>query len=193
MNLPMTPSIVVDGDGVTHAFWYQEAYDDCLNFTGDSIYYKTRQGGVWTDRSSILGGYKGPWSRLALDRFGAPAFVWSERWIWPDDIGAAIFEPGAGAEDSLPAVPVPLIAMPNPFTDSVVLRLAGEGPLALAILDTSGRIVRHLVGATRGAARIAGVHWDGRDDAGRDVPAGVYWARLTRSAGQRTISIVRIE
>lgn len=189
----MNPSIAVGSDGVVHAFWYQEFYDDCLNFTGDAIFYKTRQGGVWTDRSEILGGHEGPWSRITLDRFGQPALVWSDRWIWPADIGAAIFEPGADVEDQPGGFSAPILAAPNPFTVSTVLLLGAWGPIELSIHDTAGRLVRRLVGSSSGVARLAGIPWDGRDDAGRRVPAGVYWARLSNPEGQATISIVRIE
>jgi flagellar hook assembly protein FlgD len=55
-----------------------------------------------------------------------------------------------------------------------------------------GRRVRTLVNGTR----EAGEHrqeWDGRDDSGRTLGAGIYWARLSTSEGtfQRTVVLLR--
>ncbi len=193
MNLPMSPSIEVGSDGVVHAFWYQEAYDDCLVFTGDAAYYKTRQGGVWTDRSEILAGYKGEWTRHTLDRFGQPALVWRDRWIWPADIAAAIFEPGAGVRDDPPGIVSSIAAAPNPFKSSTLLLPGRPGVVELAIYDAAGRIIRRLTGSSAGADRHSGIVWDGRDEAGKAVPAGAYWAKVSGSSGRDAVSIVRLE
>lgn len=100
--------------------------------------------------------------------------------------------PGVDAEQAgLPtAAPTPdvgapgLVAAPNPFNPQTSLHL--ELPVAtmveLRIHDARGRLVR----AFAPASLPAGVHawpWDGRDDAGRDVAAGVYLVTLTTSAG----------
>lgn len=62
---------------------------------------------------------------------------------------------------------------PNPFrrTTAVSLRLAAARPEELRIYDASGRPIRTL-------AVSPPVVWDGRDDAGRPVPAGTYFIRL---------------
>jgi flagellar hook assembly protein FlgD len=54
--------------------------------------------------------------------------------------------------------------------------------VALRVHDLTGRVVRTLVDG----ARAAGTHeavWDGRDSRGRDLPSGVYLARMGTSAG----------
>ena len=77
-----------------------------------------------------------------------------------------------------------LPAYPNPFEARAVLgyRLEAPGPVRLAVYDVLGRRVRVL----HDGVRSAGEHrtaWDGRDDAGRPVPAGLYFYRLeTRDA-----------
>ncbi len=78
--------------------------------------------------------------------------------------------------------------VPNPFNPTTTIRYevpgaAGESEaVSLAVFDVAGRRVRTLVAG----ARRSGVHvarWNGRDDTGRRVASGVYFARL-RVAGQ---------
>ncbi|MBT7597602.1 MAG: hypothetical protein HN559_22045 [Gemmatimonadetes bacterium] len=68
---------------------------------------------------------------------------------------------------------------PNPFNASttIPLLLPQPGHVDLEIYDVLGQRVRHLVSETL----AAGVHhrvWDGRDEMGRYVAGGVYFARL---------------
>jgi hypothetical protein len=69
---------------------------------------------------------------------------------------------------------------PNPFNPRTVLRfsLAGTGQAELAIYDVSGRKVRTLVEGWMDAG-LHEVVWDGTDDLGHTVPAGVFWSQLT--------------
>lgn len=91
------------------------------------------------------------------------------------------------AADTAPAL-IPdssglLAAFPNPFrrTTSVVFAVgdsaAGSSRVKLLVFDRAGRLVRTL---TPGPT-LPGYHslaWDGRDDSGRLVPAGVYFLNL---------------
>jgi len=71
---------------------------------------------------------------------------------------------------------------------------AGSATLhGLGIYDLTGRLVRDLSadgGPTPGA--VAVLSWDGRDDRGQRLPGGVYWVRLTTSAGDRNVRVVVI-
>ena len=65
--------------------------------------------------------------------------------------------------------------------------LPAATPAVLRIYDASGRLARTLDDGAR--PRAAGEHlatWDGRDDLGRPLPAGVYLCRL--QAGGRSAS-----
>ena len=55
----------------------------------------------------------------------------------------------------------------------------------MRILDPAGRVVRTLLDRALPQGRHDAV-WNGRDDAGRELPAGIYLARL--EAGGRTLS-----
>jgi hypothetical protein len=69
--------------------------------------------------------------------------------------------------------------VPNPFVAGTLLRfsLPQAGPVALEVYDLSGRLVRTLARGESGAGEHSLV-WDGRDDAGGRVRAGLYFARL---------------
>jgi hypothetical protein len=69
--------------------------------------------------------------------------------------------------------------VPNPASGSVRIsfRLARAGPAGLDIYGLRGERVRTLVHDIRAAGPHM-VTWDGRDDEGRRVPAGVYFYRL---------------
>ena len=68
---------------------------------------------------------------------------------------------------------------PNPFgpTTRLSYELRSEGPVRLTIYDAGGRAVRSLLN-DRQAAGAYSVRWDGRDDAGRSLSPGVYFARI---------------
>ena len=76
----------------------------------------------------------------------------------------------------------------NPRTE-IVFRLDREAEVALAVYDLAGRLVRTLVD---GRAMEAGRHdetWDGRDESGRTVAAGVYVARVHVGEAQQSIKM----
>jgi hypothetical protein len=84
--------------------------------------------------------------------------------------------------------------VPNPFSGRTVLRysLAKSGPVSLAIYGITGQKVRTLVSedASAGTHEVA---WDGRDDFGKAVGAGVYFARFAAEKVQSTerITVLR--
>jgi len=79
------------------------------------------------------------------------------------------------AVDPVVARPPSLAALPNPFGARTTIRYDLPSPerVNLFVADPSGRVVRRLVRGTQGAGAHS-LDWDGRDDAGREVAAGVY-------------------
>jgi hypothetical protein len=83
---------------------------------------------------------------------------------------------------------------PNPFNPRTVIRfsLDQSGPTSLTIFDVSGRAVRRLISG----AAAAGAHtavWDGRDDAGRALPSGIYLYRLDAGDGAVTKKMIMLQ
>jgi hypothetical protein len=96
--------------------------------------------------------------------------------------GITSVDPG---EVAAGAATISLVASaPNPFRDvtRIQFQLAGESAVALRVIDASGRVVRNLDQRSLPAGHHA-IVWDGKDDAGREVPAGVYLYRIGSIAG----------
>jgi hypothetical protein len=79
---------------------------------------------------------------------------------------------------------------PNPFAGKATIELAvpqGQGKAAVGIFDLQGRRIAELANeATPGRHTLT---WDGRDTAGREVAAGVYFVRLDAAGVQETKKI----
>lgn len=97
----------------------------------------------------------------------------------------------SAVDDGLESRGLGLTSGPNPTRDTTTLRFttAQTESALLRISDVSGRWVRTLVNEElpAGAQSIA---WDGRDDAGRSLPAGTYFCQLSTSEGSRTARVV---
>lgn len=104
--------------------------------------------------------------------------------------------PSTGVEDAPSRLVFRLHgAVPNPFNPSTLLRfdLPRPGLVDLVLYDVSGRRVRTLA---REAPLPAGAHaarWDGRDDAGRAVAAGVYFAALRCGDDRATLKLMLLK
>jgi|GEM_PF-1527432 len=70
-------------------------------------------------------------------------------------------------------------ARPNPFAGSTTVHfdVAREGQTSVSIYSAAGTLVRTLGSCVMGAARYS-LAWDGRDERGRAVGAGVYLVRM---------------
>jgi YVTN family beta-propeller protein len=114
---------------------------------------------------------------------------------WPESTGTPVGAP-AVAPAASPLRGSLESAYPNPFDEATSFRFSLEVPardVRIDVFDVSGRRVRALFDRRlpRGT-HIAG--WDGADDAGRRVRAGVYFARLTvdgRAQGEKKLTILR--
>lgn len=83
---------------------------------------------------------------------------------------------------------------PNPVQGQVMIgfELARPGPARLRVLEASGRQVRLLLDARIAAVPHAAL-WDGRDELGREAPAGVHFYRLEAGATARTGRLVLLK
>lgn len=94
---------------------------------------------------------------------------------------------------AVPSVEHRLIAMPNPFNPTTTIRFFAEsaGRLSLAIYDPAGRLIATLADEQRSAGDISAM-WDGRNDSGRPVAGGVYFAHLNMGGTSATSRVVLI-
>jgi hypothetical protein len=113
-----------------------------------------------------------------------------------------VFGPhAAGLLDVAPGAPAVPRALrlspgrPTPFATRTLIAydVYTAASVHLVVYDAQGRSVRTLVdGATLlpGSYRVS---WDGRDDGGRPVAAGVYFYRLQGSGGGQTLRTVKLD
>lgn len=103
-------------------------------------------------------------------------------------VSGSVDVPAAGA-----ALDFRVSAAPNPFAGSAAIRwaLPSASDVSLSVYDAAGRRVRDLL---RGRLD-AGPHsmtWDGRDDRGRALGAGIYWLRLQAGGREVKASVTRL-
>jgi len=98
-------------------------------------------------------------------------------------------DPSAVGDDKEPvSLPSLFASAPNPFGRStrIAFRVTRRSEVSLTLYDVSGRRVRRLIDAASVDVGTHGVVWDGRDDVGRLLGAGVYYYRL--KAGDRSLT-----
>jgi hypothetical protein len=115
---------------------------------------------------------------------------------WGPAGGLALLSNGDGvtAVGDLPLVDFLAPPSPNPFRGHAALRfgLSRAGEVRLEMFDVGGRRVRTLAEGMRSAGSHL-VPWDGRDDGGRPVGAGIYFVRLITPAGTYRSRLVSLQ
>ncbi len=131
-------------------------------------------------RAGLIGEYSG----VAVHRTPSGARtnpVWTDTRNGNQDTYASVVGESTfvGVEQLQGLVAISLRSYPNPArggTD-LHLRLPAARDAAVDIYDLSGKLMRTLpLGSVEVGERV--VPWDGRDDAGNDLSAGVYFARV---------------
>ncbi|MFH1866253.1 MAG: C25 family cysteine peptidase, partial [Candidatus Eisenbacteria bacterium] len=82
---------------------------------------------------------------------------------------------------------------PNPFSPSTLISfsLLTAGEVDLTVYNVQGRLIRTLLGETRPAGEYE-VAWDGADESGVDVAAGVYLYRLRLGEQEETRKMILV-
>jgi len=122
--------------------------------------------------------------------------VVAKGYVFSNHLGFPVHCNTAASTDHFDPVTVPrfIVSQPNPTPgpSTLVFELPRSGDFRLEMFDAGGRLVRRFAAGERSSG-IHTVQWDGRDDAGAQVPNGVYWARLGWSGGSASqrLSVVR--
>lgn len=90
--------------------------------------------------------------------------------------------------------PLALSVRGNPFRERLGLgvQLATRAEADVRVCDIAGRSVRRLAHGVLAAGEHDLV-WDGRDDAGRAIPAGMYLVRVAANGASRSVKVLRLE
>jgi hypothetical protein len=133
---------------------------------------------TWREETVDLDAYVGTSAfkvRFVLDSDG---WIQKDGW-YVDDVHVFADQPTGIGDGTVPGAPA-VRNFPNPFNPktSVQYAVTKAGPVELSVFDVSGRLVRTLVSDDSHDAGVHAVHWDGTDESGAEVAAGVYFARL---------------
>jgi flagellar hook assembly protein FlgD len=103
--------------------------------------------------------------------------------------------PTTAAPAAAPRAAVIAGSHPNPFNPAttIVIELPQAAAVTLRVHDAAGRLVRTLASAEAREAGRYEIAWNGRDEAGRAVPAGVYLARLRAGSDRDTARLVLVK
>jgi hypothetical protein len=153
------------------------------------IYYSANDGRTWnviatgeegTECSWLVPGILSDSCRVLIEAYDAKGLMGY-------DISDNVFTLCAGAgvhgDDVIPTRFALHPAVPNPFTSRTTIRfdLPRSCHVCLRIHDVQGRLVRELVNSARPAQSYS-IDWDGRDQSGDAVGAGVYFVRMKTDA-----------
>ncbi len=179
--------------GRTNRFAFRDAQHGLACFGTSTPAHYTADGGLtWQDLPSPFDGGSPRLGDGAVSAALAVADGWllggqnNRLVLGRDPRPAAMPGADAGAPAAARAPAARLLGNePNPFNPRTVIALRAEraGPVRLAVHDVRGRRVRSLLATALAAGETRRITWDGRDDAGRAVPAGVYLVRLESDGG----------
>jgi len=148
----------------------------------------------WEERAVPVADYVTPTARVRLRFVSADAGYPTTVEAAIDDLTrydaalAAVGTPANGRKSRL-AFGRP---WPNPSPGGVhlVIEMATAGQAVVEVLDLAGRRVRVLHHGLAGPGPLT-LAWDGRDEDGRESPAGLYFARATVGAEETLARFVR--
>ena len=103
--------------------------------------------------------------------------------------------PGGSPTEPETVEALALEGYPNPFNPTATIRfgLPETGKVTLVVYDLMGREVVRLLEEGHLDAGWQAVVWDGRNAKGREVPTGIYIARLVTPQGTKAIKLVMMK
>jgi hypothetical protein len=139
-----------------------------------------------------------PWDSLAGEyRMAVVCETTADKRLQALRVGRTPTEPIVDPAGPATDVPMPVRALsvhPNPFNPQVeiVFAMPQRGQVAVSVYDMRGSLIRTLCNESL----EAGEHrwtWDGRDEAGRGAPSGVYFARITTGSNVQSVRMTLVQ
>jgi len=159
---------------------------------------------LWHDRDGMYRFKNGEWNRYTQESGHLQSNFTNDAAFGPDgrlwivtNSGISVFDTNTGVDDDTGLNPetVPAIGnYPNPFNPSttVSFTLPSDTHATLKVYNLAGQTVRTLVD-NRLRAGLHSIVWNGTDDSGNPVAAGVYLSRLTYDTSVVTGRMVLIK
>ncbi len=205
-----SPTLDLSAVGSPVIAWYQWYVNDGNSAVDDAfvVQVSNDNGASWVHVDSTTSAM-GAWERRQMDvaSFVLPTSQVRVRFIASDLLPGSVVEAGiddlsyygAPATVGVPGSGGPGARLsfgtvaPNPSRGAVALALTGPegGSVDVVVHDVRGRVVVRLPSA-KFAGGQAAIRWDGRDRAGRAVPAGIYLVRATAGGASAVARVVRL-
>jgi hypothetical protein len=165
----------------------------------DGIAYVARGGGMWSREIQVVDCVN-PTDPRMVGNANPPSFkrlaVMGSRLFAACFTGLQILPAHCEPSSDAPviagaAADLQMRTAPNPSRGptSIRIEISREGPVHVSVLDLGGRRVRELLNELQSPGRKE-ILWDGRDDAGHEVPVGVYFTRVRTAEGSTTRRVV---
>jgi subtilisin family serine protease len=172
-------AIDFDGDGDMDLL---STYESCaawaiLENDGDGVFaWRSPVAGQWAANEAVA-------ADLNADGVADVATT-----LRPVEVFLGVRDPVGVEDQASSGRPALFRAWPNPFTGRIRIQVPGTGPIRVEVFDVAGRLVWR--SEDEGASSSLG--WNGRDRAGREVPAGVYTLRARRNGRWESAKILRV-
>jgi hypothetical protein len=142
---------------------------------------------VELDRETGIGRLTGANFVEVKDGTESPLVPWNEV-----RMGMVVWSPRVEGAPR-PVRPVVSMAGPNPFRETTHFRVKVNpgADVGVDVVDVGGRVVR-VLRAGPSDTGVMDLLWDGKNNQGRVVPAGVYWIRVRSEGKLATRPIVRV-
>jgi hypothetical protein len=139
--------------------------------------------------------------RIAVDYSNCLHLVWKDQRFNPG-VSTDIFYKRGENENTieetaqLKAPNLPSISVfPNPFSKTAKIKFqtpSSKSQVTMSIYDASGRLVRSfpIINLCNPNKSVVSVYWDGTDNAGNHLPAGVYFIRLSSATNTQTTPVI---
>lgn len=178
-----------------------------LTRSGDSFIYILRGEQQVAYKINLLGSFEWeniilfagpveyyPWPTAISDGSGGAIYLFEDDYyVWATKISAEGVLGGTSPIINQPQVPsiLRISAYPNPFNPSTTIEydIPEKSDVSLIIYDMTGRDVRTLISRSEIPGSYQ-VHWDGMSGDGRQVSAGMYFARLFTGVHSSTAKMV---
>lgn len=125
-----------------------------------------------------------------IDQQGRVAYFGTE---YDPEAIVAVIDGLLGQTSSLPDIPparnLKMIAAPNPFNPQTEISfvLDRTQPVSLDILDARGHLVRTILSSELRSGGPNRIKWNGRSNEDRELPSGLYMARI-RTLNQTAVT-----
>lgn len=166
-----------NGTTITFSGAYPETLEVTIPFTLDTTWWHYDEGAIYF--------------ALWLQTHGSPKYVHQSNVIQLS---------GLNSVEETPSVPVLSRNFglggfyPNPFTSTayIPVEITSSTDVTLRIFDVSGRTVRTLA-LDRSLAENTSFAWDGRDDSGNEVSAGIYRVELSSDDQSDSKLLIKVQ